>query len=359
MSILKSLTVAICGFLGLASTAPAAMAQDAPILIRYTTSQPPGSPTSAPVAWFGEELEKRTNGRVKVQFFWGGALVKSPDTLNAVANGLVEMGKIYALDFKGPLPLWNVGNQAFTSSDPYVSMMIQRTLRKEFPEFNAETDRVGVIVLGGLSTGGAGLLSTKPITKLSELKGSKIRSVGAQAEALKAVSAIPVSVPFAEVYEAFQHGVIDTSTNYENSIIPYRYNEVANNFTYVPLGQSVQGEIINKAFWEKLPDDIKTVIQETMDDMHLKYIQDYNLSAQEIHRKLAEGDGTPKVNFHEFSEEDIAEWKSIFPDPLAAWAKANAKLGDTEAMAKRYRELEEQLTAEVEANGYPKDKFGG
>ena len=71
---------------------------------------------------------------------------------------------------------------------------------------------------------GPGLLhSKKPVYKMEDLKGLKIRSYGFNARVAKMLGGVPVAMPQNSVYEALQKGVVDASLSpYEvlNSVLP-------------------------------------------------------------------------------------------------------------------------------------------
>lgn len=334
-------------------------AQDKQIVIRYATPSPQSAHTSASVIWFAEQVEKRSKGRVKIQVHWNGSLVPGPETLNAVSTGLVEMGKIFTVSYKGQIPLWNIGNLAFLNPDPFVAMSTLRDMRAEFPAFRRELEKQGITVIADISAGPTSILSRAPIKSLSDLKGLKVRAAGVQADALKVVGAVPVSIAYGELYEALQRGIVDAATVYEPAIISSRLNEVTSHLIYAPLGQAVQGEIVNTAFWNGLPKDVRDLLQETMDEAIIVFLQSYQGKLESDRQKMKTGEGNiGKLEFYALPEDQAKDWEKRLPDPLQVWLKDNKRHGATEEMVKRFRELEAKYANILKTQGYPKSKQG-
>ena len=62
------------------------------IRLKYSNFAPPAHGLSILSDQWGKELEKRTNGRVKVAFFPGGTLVSANATYDSVVKGIVDVG---------------------------------------------------------------------------------------------------------------------------------------------------------------------------------------------------------------------------------------------------------------------------
>src|SRR5690606_1883921 len=124
---------------------------------------------SVPIARWAEQVENRSNGRVKIEFFWSGSLVKGHDTLGAVNKSLVPMGKIYTVDHVGQMPLGQLGNLPFTTDDVYVIQKAMTDMINTLPSWKKEFDKQNVVRLGGLATGTVHILSKKPVKSIKDL----------------------------------------------------------------------------------------------------------------------------------------------------------------------------------------------
>ncbi len=343
--------------MGLAALACAASlaagAADPQFKIKYAAASPPGSQTSVPIVWWAQEVEKRSNGRIKIEFFWSGSLIKGPDILGAVSKGVVPMGKIYTVDHTGQMPLHQLVNLPFTSDDVHVIQRVTKDMLDRYPGFRNEFAKSNVFRLGALATGTVHLLSKKPIKTLKDLQGVSVRARGPQAQVLKSVGAVPVSVAFGELYEALDRGVIGSTIMYELSVIPYKFNEIARNFTYVGLGQAMQGEIVNKDYWEALPADVRKILQDTMNDAEIWYARSFVEKNRKETKQMMDGAGTPKVAFYHLPDADLKRWQKQSQEVYDEWIAQNKKAGNTAEMVKTFRALLAKHEAEVKSKGYP------
>ncbi|GAB6887547.1 hypothetical protein JCM13304A_10450 [Desulfothermus okinawensis JCM 13304] len=107
-------------------------------------------------------------------------------------------------------------------------------------------------------------LKKKPVYKLKDLKGLKIRCPGSVADTLKALGAIPVAMPMPEVYQALQKGVVEGATYPIETNKGWKMAEVtkytiANYKIAYSVGFFV---VMNKKKWNSLPDKYKKIIDQ-------------------------------------------------------------------------------------------------
>ncbi|KQC11797.1 MAG: hypothetical protein APR54_10495 [Candidatus Cloacimonas sp. SDB] len=158
-----------------------------------------------------EEIEKHTDGQVKINVYWGESLLKSAEILDGVANGVVDMGYINANYYPNKLflhsafPLIPQAPISFENKNWVYSQCLN-----EIPEIKAEMSAQNqkLIYLNGVLP--MTICSTKPMTSFDDLEGRKIRSSSRWILALlKDFDAVPVSVPWGDCYMALQTGTID------------------------------------------------------------------------------------------------------------------------------------------------------
>lgn len=342
-------TLAAAGIALVAASALPAKAQE--FVIRYASPSAASDPTQAATIWFTEEVTKRTDGRVQFEMFLGNSLVKDQDIIIAIGDGLIEMGKIYTVSYPGQLPVWNMVNLPFTSPSPYVAINVIHDLMDQYPIFDEELAKMNVRALGVIATGGTGIVSKKPIRAVEDLEGFKVRARGIQASAFSAVGATPVSIPWNDVYEALSKGVVEGSTNYIITTRPIRHNEVADYYIPAGLGQAIQLELINRDFWDALPEDIRTIMTEVMAEAEQRYSERASELALEERKVLEEEQGPGHMEYVEFPAEEREKWVAASPDFFAEWAKENAGAADTDAIAKSYFELQDKYVAEGDERG--------
>lgn len=98
-------------------------------------------------------------------------------------------------------------------------------------------------------------------TKAEDLKGKKIRAVGAiSTESIKALGAVPEGMPFTQLVEAISRGVIDGTTGHPIAIHDFGVVRVANNHFLGKIGTVTLGIFMSKKSYEALPGMAKAAI---------------------------------------------------------------------------------------------------
>lgn len=238
-----------------------------PIVIKFSHVAAIDTPKGQAAMQFKQELEKRTKGRVKVEVFANSTLYKDKEELEALQMGSVQMLAPVAGKF-GPM-----GVKEFEAFDlPYLfpdETALHKVTRG--PVGAALLKKLEARGMVGLTYWDAGfrvLSSNKSIRTPEEAKGQKIRinSSKVNQAIMRSIGAIPQTMAFSEVYQALDSGVVDgTDGNLANLYTQKQY-EVQKNITLTRHTYSGYVVVMNKAFWEKLPADIKTEVTAAIQD---------------------------------------------------------------------------------------------
>ncbi len=121
-------------------------------------------------------------------------------------------------------------------------------------------DNVKVIALFTLPS--YSLHSTRPITKIEDLKGLKVRSTGAcQGGSLTALGATPVGgITIPQVLEALSRGVIQGTVADFGGMVAFRYDAVTKHHFDIPMGTASTGLVMNREVYDGLPANVRAVI---------------------------------------------------------------------------------------------------
>ena len=102
------------------------------------------------------------------------------------------------------------------------------------------------------------IISRRPIASLDDLQGLKIRvTSGITADIYRQLGATPVAIAAAEIYPAFQQGVIDSVSLAPNDIASYRLYEIGKHYLKVNLNLVVLHYCLNKNAFNSLPNNLK------------------------------------------------------------------------------------------------------
>lgn len=246
-----------------ATLASIPLAQAQTVTLRFHQMLPPqaSTPAKAIVPW-AVKVEKESGGRIKVQRFDAMALGgKPPELFDQAKDGVVDIiwtvlgytpgrfpkSEVFELPFSTGLA--EPGSRAFQE-------YVQKYAMDEFKD----------VKLIAVHVHGPGLFhSVAPINKLEDLKGMKVRGGSRVVNImLEQLGATPVGIPVPAVGEALSKGVIAATTIPWEVVPAFKVQQIVHNHTQFsgPKGLYTQtfGVVMNKAAYEKLPPDLKKVI---------------------------------------------------------------------------------------------------
>jgi TRAP-type C4-dicarboxylate transport system substrate-binding protein len=214
------------------------------------------------LAVWGQQVEKATNGRVKLQM-----LAKHPSapagTFDAVRDGLMDVSYVTAsyTPARHVLPLLpELPGGGATAEINSVAFS-----RIHWKYFQPVGEYKGVKLLGVFTHGPGQMFNTKrPITKVEDLSGMKIRSGGGISEQMaRALGASAFVKPAPESYELLSSGVADGTFFPLESIISFKLDTVVKHATLFPGGfyGSAFGFFMNEDKWNKLSKEDQAAIE--------------------------------------------------------------------------------------------------
>ena len=210
-------------------------------------------------AWI-KEIEKATNGRVKITLFPGQVLGNSKQAYDIALKGIADISYGWVYYDPGRFPLTEV--YLLPSVVPNI-----KTANHLWDVFNGfltkEWSGTKVLWLGmapcyNIQT------REKKINTVEDIKGLKLAALGSQsANVVKALGATPLDITAQDMYTALQRGVVDGSINTWSSAAANKHGEVMKYFTSnTRLYTGVFYAVMNIDKYNSLPDDIKKIIDE-------------------------------------------------------------------------------------------------
>jgi len=301
------LSAALASALAATVLSASAIAQTAaPIIIKFSHVVAPGTPKGKGADRFKELAEKYTEGKVVVEVYPNSQLYKDKEELEALQLGAVQMLAPSLAKF-GPL-----GAREFEAFDlPYI-FHTKEDLRK------ITNGEVGKKLLGLLEASGiTGLAywdngfkimsANRPLHTPDDFLGLKMRiqsSKVLEAEML-ALDAVPQVMAFSEVYQALQTGVVDGTENPPSNMYTQKMHEVQRHATMSNHGYLGYAVIVNKKFWDGLPNDIRANLDRAMQEA-TEYVNDIAGQEQDDSMKAMRAAGT--TTFYELTDAERKEW---------------------------------------------------
>jgi TRAP-type transport system periplasmic protein len=123
-------------------------------------------------------------------------------------------------------------------------------------------ERADVMILGYAGGGVRNLVANRPVRDMTELKGLKMRVMGApiQTRTFQAIGAAPTVIAYAEVYNAIQTGVIQAAENEAFGIEQMKFYEVGPFISQTAHAISVRPLCFSGKTFKRLPPDLQTAI---------------------------------------------------------------------------------------------------
>lgn len=246
-------------FLVLTSALPSSHAEETVFKLRYSTHFPPTHKISVLSEQWCKEVEKRTDGRVKISYFPGGTLTPAAQTYDSVIKGIADIGQSVTAYTPGRFPLCEVTDLplGFRSADQATNMA--NAFYKKFRPKEFDDTKVCY-----LYTHGPGYFHTKKeIAKIDDLKGLRIKAAGTTAKIASAVGAIPVTLPMGETYDALQKGLVEGILLPVEALKGWKFGEQVK-YTLENYSASYTAAffvVMNRKKWEGFPPDIQQTIE--------------------------------------------------------------------------------------------------
>lgn len=302
---------------------------------------PPPSGQSKIMQQFIDDFEARTDGRVKVSYFPGGALLKAPATIKGVESGIADIGLAHIEYTAGRFPVMEVCEMPLGYPTGWVANEVMNDFYNKFRPKEFDNFKV----LWWHANAPSMLITTKPVRKLEDLKGLTIRAPGRFGDVISALGGTPSPTHIMETYDAISKGVIDgVFTPYE-TLRTFKFAEVAKYVTVTwAIGPSYPFFIaMNKEKYEKLPPDIK----EVLDNLSGEYRERMALMWNGVEfpgKAFGESQG---VEFIELSPEETARWVQAAETVIENYVKDMVSKGFSEAEVRGWLKYIKERSADL------------
>ncbi|HKL26828.1 MAG TPA: TRAP transporter substrate-binding protein [Desulfuromonadales bacterium] len=303
---------------------------DAAENLTFSIFFPPTHDQAIAAADFAREVEKRTDGKVKITTFPGGTLTKAPQVYDGVVNGITDMGNSVFAYTRGRFPVTAALDLPIGYPNGLVASQVADAFIREVDP--AELQDVKVLYL---HAHGPGLLHTqKPVRNLEDLKGMKIRATGLSAKVVEALGAVPVAMPQPGTYEALQKGVVEGTLGPIEVLKGWKQGEVINYTTEAfDIGYTTAMFVVmNRGTWDALPPEVQQVIDEVSREWVVVHGERWDQADREG-RAFTKSLGNELIAL---SPEESARWRQAV-EPVIAEYIANTP--DGAAYVTRIREL--------------------
>ncbi|MFO7753826.1 MAG: TRAP transporter substrate-binding protein [Desulfobacteraceae bacterium] len=279
-----------------------------------------------------KEVEKRTDGKVKINTYPGGTLLGAKDMMDGVIAGQADIGNVCMAYQPGRFTVTNGVSLPVRIPDAKTGSLVLLDLYNRFkPE---AFDKVKVLAM--FTTAPANIMSKKPIRTLDDLKSLDLRASGGASRILEIWGANQIGMPMSATPEALQKGVVQ---GIFSSLEVMKDLKFAEDCKYVTMTQTVVypfAVVMNLNSWNALDDDVKQVMNSMIEEQSLwtgEYMDAHITEAVQWSKNEQD------VEFINLGSQELQKWNSKLSPIIDNWvANADEKGIDGESVVKFIRE---------------------
>jgi TRAP-type transport system periplasmic protein len=320
--ILGIVCVALAAFL---VTVLPAKVQGEEIKLRYSLIWPPVHPLTKLAAEWAKDVEKATQGRVKVSMFPGNTLTPPMQAYDNTVKGVVDVAGCLLAYAPGRLPLSEVLQLPLGYKNGYQGSKLANAYYKKFKP--KEFDDVKVMYLHGAAPGF--IMTKKQIKSTDDIKGLRIKSNAENNDIVKNLGAAPVTMPVSETYDALSRGVIDGCLFPIEALQGFKIGEVVKTVleNYGMSYLTSMYVIMNKAKWNMITPADQAAIEKINDEYNEKTAKLW-VELDNKAKEFAQGKGVTFLTIPQKEQAQTAEKMKPILEGYVKMAKSKGLPGD-------------------------------
>ena len=302
--------------------------------------------------WFAAKVGELSKGNLNVEVNWGGALFSEKAAVQSLRDGVADLGSVIGVYFPQDMIAYGLADLPIPNADPWVGMKAIDTIMRTNPQVKENLAKQNLVYIGTYTTSAVQVgCKGKTIRSIGDLKGLKVRGVGAYGKVFADLGATPVDMTVYEAYQGLETGLIDCTQTYPYLVKALKLDEVFDSYTELNWGQiGALGIMMNKDSFDGLsPEDQSALMTagEQLADEFGRILGAANAESVEILR-------TAGKEIVTLPEADRAQLVAGGEKYIADWVnRANAAGLDGEGMVQEYKTLIERFTKERDDKGYP------
>ncbi len=219
---------------------------------------------------FADEVYERTNGQVKINIHYGGALgYTGAEMLSVVRDGLVPIGDILKNAQTGEEKFFGITSLPFLAPGVVELRMLQFFTR---PVEDRILEKHNQKMLYQVPWPSRNVYSKKRIDTLEDLKGLKIRVVSKEdSDLFTLLGATPIQMPWGEVVTSLATGVIDGVATSSSSGVDGKFWEFLGYASRWNWHSSEDMVNVNLDAWNRLTPELRKIIETTARELEPKF----------------------------------------------------------------------------------------
>jgi TRAP-type transport system periplasmic protein len=308
-------------FFLMGAVSPQGQAAEKVIKLKYSNFFGPAHPFGVLAQEWCAEVEKRTNGRVKVTHFPGNTLTPPTQTYDSVVKGIADVGQTLAAYSAGRFLLTEVLAQPIGFTSGYQATMTCNEFYKKFKPKEFEDTKIMYI-----HGHGPGMFhAVKEISSVDDIKGLRLKANTENAAIVTAVGGAPVALPITETYDALSKGLLDGLLLPMEALKGWKFADlIKTTISSQPMAYTAPIPIfMNKAKWNSLSKEDQAIIEKINEEWVVKQANLWNKLDKEAEEfAIQKGDKIIRT-----TKEQDAQMTEKMKPVLAEWVKNTAAKG--------------------------------
>ena len=270
------------------------------------------------------EVERVTDGKIKITIYPSGSLIKSGSIYIGVRDGVAEVGEEDVAYNPNEFPLFSaffLGGFSFPNTVA-ASVAANEWIKADFKEYTY------VKMLWAYSMPPSVLMGNKKIEKLEDLKGTQVRVTGFCKDTIERLGGTPVGITMPETYDALLKGTVDVNLSNPGVLgKPNNLSEVSKYVTICPGISYIPHPIfMNLNIWNSIP----TVVQAEIEKLSLPASINTGKIAEKYYNDGLKAARDKDIPINEISPEEMNRWYNILEAQHSDWIKEKAARGNSQ-----------------------------
>lgn len=283
------------------------LAQEAEYVWRTEYPHPEPHAEYSMMVFLKDRLEELSGGRIKLEIYY--TFTRSPrESWDFITHGNLDIARYDQTPLLAIDENWKISSLPFFwENGEQLEELLNSYEFKEIVE--PKFSEAGVKYIGSWAFP-RHLYTRDPVKSLDDLKGKKIRTMEDEIimRSWSALGAIPTPMPFGELFTSLQTGVVDGAEGSATAYTSNRFFEVAPYFSKIDYMLVSVSLIMNKNSYDKLPDDLKLVVDEVMSET-IEYVQGLYRDWEDRALEEAKAEGAIIVYV-----EDLPRWRELISE---------------------------------------------
>ena len=296
------------------------------IKLKFANYFPPMHAHSIIMDEYVKKLNKELAGKVEISYHTGGTLLSAPKIAAGLTTGIADIGLSHVGYTRERFAASEIFGLPIGMPSPWIGLHVANDFFAKFPL--KEWDEYHPLMFSPSATT---IIHTvkKPVHKLEDMKGLKIRATGRLADLTQALGATPVPIGMPDMYESLKKGVVDGTMSNMETLKGWKTGEI---IKYATTSWKVGScdtfyVVMNKKKWEGLPPDVQKTITAVTDEYKEKWAllwNDIDIEGLDFFKKQG-------GKIIQLTDAESAKWVKKVEPVIAEYKKDLIKKGFTAA----------------------------